>query len=106
MGIELFPGKQLFVDDYRIEAMTAAKRVLNQPRKHPANPVFGPEKAWQERGIHVSSMLFDKDRGVLRLWYTAEDNRVVGTRIKRPDNPPSNVYGKQICYAESTDAVH
>ena len=43
MSIELFPGKHLFVDDYRIEGMTAAKRVLNRARKHPGNPVLGRE---------------------------------------------------------------
>jgi len=43
---------------------------------------------------------------VLRLWYTRAGSRVVGTRVKRTDNPPSNVYESQICHAESEDAVH
>ena len=106
MAIELYPGKQLFVDDYRIESMTGAKRVLNQPCKHADNPILVEEKPWELGGIHIESILFDEERGLFCLWYIGVGNNVVGTRIKRPDNPPSNVYGTYICYAESDDAVH
>ena len=106
MSIELSAGKHLFIDEYRIEGMTAAKRVLHQAAKHPGNPVLRREKPWEQRGIHIESLLFDETRGVFRLWYTSEGTRIVGTRITRTDNPPSNVYEAQICYAESEDCAH
>ena len=31
--MELSPGKQLFIDDYFIESLTGARRVLNPPHK-------------------------------------------------------------------------
>jgi len=34
-------GKQLFIDDYIIGELKGAQKVLNQPVKHPANPVLG-----------------------------------------------------------------
>ena len=47
--MELSPGKQLFIDDYFIESLTGARRVLNPPRKltvrrasvHPIRPALG-----------------------------------------------------------------
>ena len=50
MSVELFPGKHLFVDDNRLEELSAAKRVLNQPQKHPDNPVMRPERPWEGKG--------------------------------------------------------
>lgn len=106
MGIELFPGKHLFVDDYRIEEMTAARRVLKQPQKHPDNPVLRPERLWEAQGINLGRLLYDHEVGMLRLWYTSSASTTIGTRILVKDNPPSKVYESHICYAESHDGVH
>ena len=106
MSIELFPGKHLFVDDYRIEEMTAARRYLKTPQKHDDNPVLHPERPWEEQGIHAGRLLCDRERGVLRLWYTSNASTVIGTRILVRDNPPSKVRETHICYAESSDGVH
>ena len=105
MGLELFPGKHLFVDDYRIEQMTAAKRVLNRPEKHAANPILRGEHPWEAKGLY-GHCLYDRERRLFRLWYTAYGSGVVGTRVLGHDNPPSNVLESYICYAESEDAVH
>ena len=105
MALELFPGKHLFVDDYRIEGLTAARRVLNQPRKHADNPIFRGENAWEAKGIH-GHCLYDRERRLFRLWYTANGGGVVGTRVLGQDNPPFRVQETYICYAESEDAVH
>ena len=106
MAIELFPGKHLFIDDHRIEELTAAKRVLNRPRKHPNNPVLRGEKPWEQQGLHIESFMFDETRGVFRLWYTGQGSQVIGTRVLVKDNPPKEVYESRICYAESDDCVH
>ena len=47
MSTELYPGKHLFVDDFRIQEMRAARRVLHQPVKHGDNPVLGTEQPWE-----------------------------------------------------------
>ena len=105
MRVELFPGKHLFVDEHRIETLTAAKRVLNQPQKRP-QPVMQAERPWEQKGIHLGKVLYDRDRQRFRLWYTAQADTVIGTRVLVRDNPPKNVHESHICYAESADGIH
>ncbi|MSR59094.1 MAG: hypothetical protein EXS05_15860, partial [Planctomycetaceae bacterium] len=40
-------GKQLFIDNYVIESLSGAKKVLNQPAKHPKNPLVRRDKPWE-----------------------------------------------------------
>ena len=105
MPIELYPGKHLFVDDYRIEELRYARRVLQQPQKHPGNPVFRPETAWEVNGVNVAQFLYDRERQKFRMWYTATASTVIGTRVLVKDNPPTEVHESHICYAESADGV-
>ncbi len=105
MALELFPGKHLFVDDYRIEGLTAAWRVLNRPSKHADSPIFRSENGWETKGLH-GHCLYDRRRRLFRMWYTAFGGGVVGTRVLGQDNPPFSVQENYICYAESEDAVH
>ena len=106
MSVELYPGKHLFIDEWRIEQMIAAKRVLHQPVKYHDNPVFSLANSWEDRGIEPSTVLYDAERGVFRMWYSGYGSTAIGTRVLGRDNPPSNVYETQICYAESTDCIH
>ena len=106
MSLELFPGKHLFLDDFRIEELSAARRVLNPPVKHPGNPVLGPREPWEETGLHLGRLLYDNGRGLFRLWYSSQAATVIGTRVLVKDNPPSKVRESHICCAESADAVH
>ncbi|MBN64778.1 MAG: hypothetical protein CME20_25750 [Gemmatimonadetes bacterium] len=106
MGIELFPGKHLFVDDLCIEELIAARRVLNRPQKHPDNPVLRCAAPWDAHAMHLGKVLYDAEREQFRLWYTASTETVVGTRVLVRDNPPRKVRETHICYAESVDAVH
>ena len=106
MSTELYPGKHLFVDDFRIQEMRAARRVLHQPVKHAHNPVLGTERPWEETAVHAGHFLHDGDRGCFRLWYTARAGTVIGTRVLVRDNPPKEVHESHICYAESADGVH
>ena len=105
MSLELFPGKHLFLDDFRIEELTAARRVLNPPVKHPENPVLRPREPWEEISLHLGHLLYDSGRGRFRVWYSSQAATVIGTRVLVKDNPPSKVRESHICYAESADAV-
>jgi len=40
-------GKQLFIDNYVIESLTNAKKVLNQPLKHFKNPLVRRDQPWE-----------------------------------------------------------
>src|SRR2546423_15103864 len=73
-------GKQLFIDDYLIEEIKGAKKVLNQPVKHPRNPLIRREKPW-EHSITYGAVVHDKADGLYKLWYQIwNDNKdSVGT---------------------------
>ena len=106
MSTELYPGKHLFVDDFRIQEMRAARRVLHQPVKHGDCPVLGTEQPWEETAVHAGAFLYDEGRRCFRLWYTSRAGTVIGTRVLVRDNPPKEVHESHICYAESADGVH
>ncbi len=92
MSVELFLDKHLFVDEHRIETLTAAKRVLNQPHKRP-QPVMRADRPWEQgRGIYRGKVLYDRQRQRFRLWYTAQAAIVLGTGVLVRDNPPSKVH--------------
>ena len=80
-------GKQLFIDDYIIENITSARRVLdrgvsfqlakNPPRKLESHPTCG-------------SVLFDRQEKLFKMWY------IVDT-----DNPQE----QRLCYTTSTNFI-
>ena len=41
-------SKQLFIDDYIIEKLDGAEKVLNQPKKHPKNPLLVRDMPWEK----------------------------------------------------------
>ena len=43
-------GKQLFVDDSLIAESQGVTKVLNQPVKHPNNPLLVKDRPWEESG--------------------------------------------------------
>ena len=86
-----------------LKRLPAAKRVLNQPQKQ---PVMQAERPWEQKGIPLDKVLYDRDRQRFRLWYTAQADTVIGTRVLVQDNPPRKVHESHICYAESADGVH
>ena len=89
--IELGQHRQLFVDDYVIADMQDVKQVLNQPQKHPANPVVWPEHPWEgDMLILYGSVVYDDVENIFKLWY-------VGWR---------EVEGVRGLYATSKDGLH
>lgn len=84
-------GRQLFVDDFLIEA-TDLKRTFHLPEYHPANPVLRPDRSWERNG-RASAMVFsdgvwyDEQEQRFKLWYTGPNHA-------------------RTCYAVSTDGIH
>ena len=89
---QIIHGKQLFIDDYVIEALHGARKNLNQPVKHPANPLVVKDRNWEESGPGYSTVLYDAEAKLFKLWY--------GFWIR--DAKPSE---QVLCYATSQDGL-
>jgi len=62
-------GKQLFIDDYIIGELTGAEKTLNQPVKHPKNPLIVPDKPWEKRFIYCNgTVVHDTEEGIYKMW--------------------------------------
>ena len=85
--------KQFFIDDYVLEALEGTAQVMNQPQKDLSNPLIVADRPWE--GTHVylykGTTLFDRDRGLYRMWYQVYD----------PEHAKH-----MICYARSEDGLH
>jgi len=62
-------GKQLFIDDYIIEELKGADKTLHQAVKHPRNPLVVKDKPWEVSGPGYSTVIYDKEEGIFKLWY-------------------------------------
>lgn len=71
--MEKNPGKQLFVDDFFIESMNGAHRVLCRPRKLTVDrPLDIPlDRPWESAQIQFSRINYDERNRVFRLYYSA-----------------------------------
>ena len=101
--VVLSNGPQLFLDDYLVAGMTNLTRRINQPVKHPANPVIVRDLPWEKRMISTYGTVFHDPRmDKFRFWYTANEHH-----NGIPDNPehPTTVE-YFVCYAESDDGVN
>lgn len=92
--VDVGAKKQLFVDDYVVGRLENAFRVLNQPVKHPANPVLELEPRQEVGGpepvIVSGSVLHDADAGLFKMWYEAA---------------PYDWSHNLVCYAESENGL-
>ncbi len=86
--MELHPGKQMFIDDFFIEAMVGARRVLNHPEKvtvdRPMQTVT-PDQPW-ERGPASGAVVYDEHEETFRMYYPGQ--------------------GSLVCVLESVDGLH
>ncbi len=96
--------RHLFFDDLEIESIQNLKRVVNQPAKHPDNPVLRREHPWEEFRVQVyGTMLFDPDEQLFKAWYmnipkTPTEKITVGGQ-RRPG------HATLLSYATSQDGV-
>lgn len=88
-GALIIHGRQLFVDDHIIERLDGVEKVLNQPARHPGNPLITTDRPWEGR-LGSGSVIFDREVGFYRMWYGAW----------------SADHEKQVlCYATSPDGI-
>lgn len=65
-------GKQLFIDNEIIEELSGARKVLNQPVKHPQNPLLRRDKPWEKdlsSPFGYGTVVRDEHDGLYKIWY-------------------------------------
>ena len=60
--IRLSNNSQLFLDNYIVARMDNIKRKLQQPTKHPSNPLIVQDKLWEKRVIEIYGTIHDERR--------------------------------------------
>ena len=86
--MEMHPGKQMFIDDFFIESMTGARRVLNHPDKITVDTPLStitPDKPW-ESGTPSGGVHYDEKNRIFRMYYPGVNSLV--------------------CVIESEDGIH
>ncbi len=88
-------GTYLFVDDHWIESLQNIVRTLNQPVRHPQNPVLRSDQPWEDGMVVLQpgTVIYDEQEKIFKMWYEAPTNR----RDRRPST--------YLCYATSRDGV-
>ncbi len=84
------PAKQLFIDDYVIDRMNGARRVLNQPNRYAGKPIVTAEFPWEGRAVVAPVVLWDDQQKHYHMYYWAhydKDDRIF------------------TCYAQSKDGL-
>jgi len=66
-------GKQLFIDDYVIDELKGATKVLNRPVKHPRNPLMRRDKA-REFALGYGTVARDEGDGLYKLCYSISND--------------------------------
>ena len=84
----------LFVDDHVVLYRSGTRRVLQQPRRHTANPVITETRPW-EVAIGYCTFYRDETTGLYQCWYQAYSGG-------NADDPTRRVV---VCYATSKDGV-
>ena len=74
-AITLGSERQLFVDGFLIASLDGARQTLNQPTKHPGNPVISGvatgEPRWEAGMRHsFASVLYDRETKLFKMWYS------------------------------------
>jgi len=84
----------LFVDDNAILYRSGTRRILQQPKRHAANPMIDETKPW-EVAIGYCTVYRDIGTGLHQCWYQAYSGNHADNRTRRV----------VVCYATSTDGV-
>ncbi|MBN2294929.1 MAG: hypothetical protein JXM70_21050 [Pirellulales bacterium] len=101
--IAISDGPQLFLGDHLLAKTTNLTRCLQQPTKHPANPLIIQDQPWEKRVIEIyGTVLYEADKDKFRCWYLAGEND--NGIPDNPDHPRTVEY--YMCYAESEDGIH
>ncbi len=92
--------RQLLMDDYVVEDRRAIRRVVHQPVKHPANPLFstGSGGLCPDRSFNYVNVIRDSENGLYRAWAASS------IQIKQP-TPPFFYWLTRARYYESDDGL-
>jgi len=96
--------KFLLLDDRNIYKLDGARVVVNQPRRHPANPIFSPQQGWWDKSKGqvgwLVNVIRDDQEGIFKAWYSFASIPyfVPGRKVEKP--------WRQLAYATSTDGIH
>ena len=93
--------QQLFLDRSSYADRWDVYRRINEPAKHPRNPVVMPDQPW-EHAIGLPNVLYDEQQRLFRMWYANYDVGAWGG-AKTVKNYKRTPY--MISYAESKDGV-
>ena len=91
--------KQLFLDNYILDELIDAQRVIVQPQKAKAPLIQYEDLPWERYHFTCvpAAALYDADDGIYKMWYktlvSGNTNSAQGTEVV-------------LCYAESEDALH
>ena len=110
--LQIGAGKQLFIDDRVVETTESVSRVLNRPVKHPGGPVLRPERKWEGNFAAVSSVIYDPEDALFKMWYVP--SLITAQRPPGPLEEYENLlrasnYREELdlsCYATSRDGIH
>ena len=64
--------KQLFIDNHIIARLDGVTKKLNQPQKHPGNPIV--RKSPGEHAIDFGTVVHDPKDGLFKMWYQVWDD--------------------------------
>ncbi len=81
--------KLLFLDYREIEMLHGFRRQLEQPRKHPSNPLMVADAPWENGNMQFYGSVLKVEGRPFQMWYTFV-------------RPPWNMY---LAYAESDDGL-
>lgn len=81
--------KFLFFDYREIEYADGFTRELNQPVKHPANPLFAADRPWENGNMQLYGSVVKAPGRPFQMWYSVI-------------HKPFRIY---LCYAESADGL-
>ena len=96
--------RTLFVDDEAIEEIHNLRRVVNQPLKHPDNPIIRPDRPWEWRVQLYGTAMYDPREELFKMWYfvwSGAPGSGPVTMFGRKVGPPAGLLG----YATSKDGV-
>ncbi|MDE0300533.1 MAG: hypothetical protein OXN17_18005 [Candidatus Poribacteria bacterium] len=104
--------RYLLLDPRVVAAAQNAQLTLGVVEKHPANPLFGEDEAWEKRYDNLyARVIYDEEEQLYKCWYMPFiiDNSAKGMtheeRERTPYRSPED-RDEGICYAFSEDGLH
>ena len=94
--IHIGSQKQMFLDEYLVEALVGARRVFHTARKHEGNPVIRQDRPWEGQSLHYGTVFYDDARQRFRMWYTS-------SVLYADEDGKPNGKDRKFLYAESRD---